>query len=207
MTQTQAAPLPLDTVRAVYADIRRQVAEAQCLLYRLARQYPGCEAAGEAASSAVIPPAACITGGPRVLPMPVSFRQTVREDLAARPPARHPAPSGRIPAPRAPQTPKLTAVPRSPGGAENPTYLGQTRQLPEPFTAVALGVALGVKGTGPNTLLKRWEDKGWVKRSVVRGQWSRTPTFGHAAPPAPAQSATAASTSLLATLRTPQAES
>lgn len=111
-----------------------------------------------------VPLAAGSAGSPLpAAPQPAPATATTPE---RRPPARPAA----DPAPAAPR--------RHTGGVENPAWVSQARQLPEPFTAVALGIALGIKGTGSNTLLKRWEDKGWVKRGPVRGEWSRLQAFG-----------------------------
>lgn len=83
-----------------------------------------------------------------------------------------------------------------PGQNEDPRKIGGVRELPEPFTAVAVNVALGMSGTSGNSLLARWEKLGWVKRGPARGQWSRTATYGQKP-----QSVTDSSRALLETMK------
>jgi hypothetical protein len=186
MTQTQAAPLPIDTVRAVYADVRRQVADGQCLLHRLLRQYPGCETAGEAASSAVILPSACITG----VPLARSEKREVRSE--------QPAPERRPAARPAAKPARKTAGPTK---AEKTAHFeAVARGCAQPFSKAAYIAACGGDPAVAEAAIYRMKARGFL---VAHGGGM----YSLAAKASLAPSATAASAALLATLRTPQADS
>jgi hypothetical protein len=66
----------------------------------------------------------------------------------------------------------------APPAAENPGDTSAVRSLPEPFTAAALQVGLGLKDlkAGSNRIT-RWLVRGWIER-CGRGQYRRTANFG-----------------------------
>ena len=95
------------------------------------------------------------------------------------PPDLPPAPRRPRPALKAVPAPVQTPAPgaKPPRGEVLTRQTAQVRDLPEPFTAAAVNVALGRTGNAGSSLLNRMKALGWVE-SPERGLWRRTATYG-----------------------------